>query len=365
MNKHIKKQLLDRDRRLYYDFLPDMESIVEKPANTITTIILYTCFALIVTTFIWASKCGLDVAITATGNVDTVEAMVAPVYMTSGVIMEVCLNDGDHVEPGSIICRLDTSHDEFTLREYEYNLEVLNVQKELYEELYEMYKTGEVVPLEADISKYGENEKIAEAIILENELYLNDLKDLDDEGRTMAVNERLYSITTNINKIDTQIEKLELQIESYTKEMENMTVVSTVSGTIHFAEKMYAGKTVRAGDTVCYITETENEYVFTAYVADEDITRFNIGNAVKLKLPAFDDTEYEYISGKVISVSDVPISISDRGVVYVVKITPEVVPKDFKTGMEGSVDIIVGTRTVMDYFLEPFKKGLSNSIIDK
>ncbi len=86
---------------------------------------------------------------------------------------------------------------------------------------------------------------------------------------------------------------------------------------------------------------------------------------MKLKLQGFDDTEYEYISGKVISVSDVPISISDRGDVYVVKITPEVVPKDFKTGMEGSVDIIVGTRTVMDYFLELFKKRVSDSLIDK
>jgi hypothetical protein len=35
---------------------------------------------------------------------------------------------------------------------------------------------------------------------------------------------------------------------------------------------------------------------------------------------------------------------------------------DYKYLYAGSVDIIVGTRTVMEYFLEPFKKGLNNSM---
>ena len=52
-------------------------------------------------------------------------------------------------------------------------------------------------------------------------------------------------------------------------------------------------------------------------------------------------------------------------VVHVEDNHPYEVPKDFKTGMEGSVDIIVGTRTVMDYFLELFEKGVSDSLIDK
>ena len=106
----------------------------------------------------------------------------------------------------------------------------------------------------------------------------------------------------------------------------------------------------------------QNEYVFNAYVADEDVTGMKIGDIVQLKLPAYDDTEFEYINGTVTSISDIPFNISERGVVYMVKITPEAIPKDIKPGMDGSVDIIVGTRTIMEYFLEPFKNGLNNSM---
>jgi multidrug efflux pump subunit AcrA (membrane-fusion protein) len=51
-----------------------------------------------------------------------------------------------------------------------------------------------------------------------------------------------------------------------------------------------------------------------------------------------------------------PLNISERGAVYSMKITPEIIPNDIKPGMEGSVDIIVGTRTVMEYILETFLK---------
>ena len=40
-------------------------------------------------------------------------------------------------------------------------------------------------------------------------------------------------------------------------------------------------------------------------------------------------------------------------------------PKDIKVGMEGSCDIIIGKRTVLDYFLEPFKEGFGSSLKER
>ena len=52
MKKYIEKQLGTRDKRLYYDFLPSMIEIIEKPANRLVSVIMYMCFALIATTII-------------------------------------------------------------------------------------------------------------------------------------------------------------------------------------------------------------------------------------------------------------------------------------------------------------------------
>ena len=45
------------------------------------------------------------------------------------------------------------------------------------------------------------------------------------------------------------------------------------------------------------------------------------------------------------------------------KIRLEKVPENgYRAAMEGICDIIVGTRSVLDYFLEPFQKGLQESL---
>lgn len=37
-------------------------------------------------------------------------------------------------------------------------------------------------------------------------------------------------------------------------------------------------------------------------------------------------------------------------------------PDGIKIGMEGNCDIIIGKRTVLDYFLEPFIEGFEGSL---
>lgn len=86
---------------------------------------------------------------------------------------------------------------------------------------------------------------------------------------------------------------------------------------------------------------------------------------MKLKIYAYDDTSSEYIEGEIIHISDVPVNIEGKGMSYLVDIKLNKIPDNIKTGMEGEIDIIVGTRTVMDYFLEPFRKGWNDSLKEK
>ena len=95
---------------------------------------------------------------------------------------------------------------------------------------------------------------------------------------------------------------------------------------------------------------------------DEDITQLNINDTVQIKLSAYNDSRYEYVEGKIVRISDVPMNIEGKGMSYTVDIKLSEIPDNIKSGMEGSIDIIVGTRTVMDYFMEPFKEGLDDSL---
>ena len=59
------------------------------------------------------------------------------------------------------------------------------------------------------------------------------------------------------------------------------------------------------------------------------------------------------------------LNIEGIGAAYLTEIQIDDMPKDIKVGMEGECNIIIGTRTVLDYFLEPFKEGFRESLKEK
>ena len=65
-------------------------------------------------------------------------------------------------------------------------------------------------------------------------------------------------------------------------------------------------------------------------------------------------------------IGDVAMNVENRGAVYKVEIEVEDIPKDLlKVGAEGMCDIIVGRRSVLSYFTEPFVKGLKDSLRER
>ena len=120
-----------------------------------------------------------------------------------------------------------------------------------------------------------------------------------------------------------------------------------------------------SGGTIGFITEEKNEFIFVAYVSDADINKIKMKDTVKIKIASYKDTKYELINGEVIRISDIPLKLDNKSVTYMVYLKLDKKPDDLKNGMEGTADIVIGTRTVMEYFLEPFKKGLNDSLKEK
>lgn len=365
MNNYLKKQLKNRDKKLKYDFLPSMIEIIEKPANRMGFVIMYVIIALIATAICWACFTKLDIAVTATGTVNTEKELVTLNVVTAGTIKEVNVNDGDYVNQGDTICTLVSDVSEAALKENEYNLEVLNIQKNVYEEVYNKYKADDYSKIEIDTEVYGENKRFAEAIILENNIILENLESLSESEAVLEKSKQLLSVMQSLNTIEAKIESISADLQASQKDLENHSIVAPVSGIYYVQNKLYTGKSIAADDAIGYIMPEENSYVFTAYVSDEDIYQIDAGDVVKIKITAFDNTEYEYTDGEIVSVGNVPMNIENKGIAYVVNIKLNSIPEGIKTGMEGNIDIIVGTRTVMDYFLEPFKKGLKDSLKEK
>lgn len=366
----IKKMMSRRDKKLRYDFLPPMLEIIERPANPAGVFLIIMVAVILISTVIWAALARLDVVVSSTGHVMTNQDLSVVGCTYGGTIEEIYVTDGQYVNQGDLILAIESNEASDEIDELEYDLGILKVQKEVYEFIKDRTEEEELDAF--DTSKYGSNSSIAEAIILEEKVYQSNLKEyekLKNKGEAIQesvdsfVAERELTVLQNINNLNIKIHDTEDKIKSAKETMDKQNIIAPISGKLTQMQNWNAGSQMPYGETVAYIIPEGTTAVFNVYVSDRDIKDVHIGDNVKVKLAVYDDTDSEIIDGQVAKISDVAVSMQGMGTVYMVEVT---LPADDNLknyiGSEGSCDIVIGTRSVLDYFLEPFKKGLNNSL---
>ena len=372
MNKHIERQLKTREKNLKFDFLPSMIEIIEKPANKVVSIILFLIISFIIVTVIWACFFKIDISITAQGSVSYEETVVNITSLNSGDIIFVGCKEG-HVNAGDIICGFSSEAEEEALLDYQHKLKVAEIKKKVYEVLYEKYKNEDYTSI--DLEELKENcldedlieneEKVVEEIVEENDLFLSRLEIESQDNQLILKKNQILSVSKNINELDSDIMDLNAKIKEINTTLDSKTVKASKTGTLVLQDDLYEGKTLKQGDVIGYIIPENKEYIFTAYIADEDITEIKTGDKVDIKIQAYYEDTHQVISGVISDIGDVPLKTEDRGTVYKVEIMLNEDASNLKLGMEGTVDIITGKRNVMDYFLEPLIDGVKGSMREK
>ncbi len=368
MKEYLDRQTKLKEKNLKYDFLPSMIEIIERPANRLGTLIMILIAALIISAVIWAALFKIDIAVTATGTVMPEGGIVTLSSIRGGRIKEICVEDGSYVRKGDVILILEAKDAEISLEEYRYELEVFLVQREIYGIVYDALMAGEETEelKAAYLKDYKEHSAIAEAVLLDNEIFTKELNKRDNEEEKESIKEQYrLTILQNINNLNSKIAGAKLKLEGAENELNEYKITAPSDGKITQMTSVYEGLLIEAGSRVGCLVSEEKVKVFTAYVSDKDAGQINIGDIVGVKIAAYDNTEYEYMEGEIVSIGDIALNMEKLGSVYMVEIRIPNIPDNIKAGMEGSCDIIIGQRSVLDYFLEPFKNGLNDSLKER
>lgn len=363
----IKKMMSRRDKKLRYDFLPPMLEIIERPANPAGVFLIIMVAVILASTIIWAACARLDVVVSSSGHVMTSTDMSSVICEYGGNIENIYVTDGQYVNKGDIILSIEDRELSKEIADLEYDLRLLTIQKEVYEKIHDGADIENI-----DTSIYSDNASIAEAIILEERLYQSNLKEyekLKNKGEVIQESidsyetERELTVLQNINSLGIKIHDTEEKIAEIKDKLDKQNIVAPVSGKISQFSNWSEGSIIPAGAQVAYIIPEGTTVNFSAYVLDRDIKDIKLGDTVKVRLAVYDDTASEIVDGNVTKISDIAASVQGLGTVYMVEVS---LPADDNLknyiGSEGRCDIIIGTRSVLDYFLEPFEKGLNDSL---
>ncbi|XQU07453.1 HlyD family efflux transporter periplasmic adaptor subunit [Halomonas sp. LY9] len=356
----------------------------------------------------WASLFRIDEVARATGEVIASSRVQIIQSVDGGVLEELLVKEGDRVEPGQLLARLEQARLGASVGEVEARLFALQARATRLRA--EVIGERQLVFSEDLLERSPETARVEEALFQQRQL------GLEEELRTMQVAmslaqrelrlvEQLYAdgdasgsellrVQRGLNEADARLvnrrnkfledARLELakaeddiaqSIQTLTlrqQEQQDSVFVAMVPGIVKNIRVTTVGGVLRAGEELMQIIPVDDDLMIEAKVSTADISRVVPGLEATIRFDTFDYTIFGGVKGEVDYVSaDSLKEETNRGmdIYYRVRIKPESYPVtsttgrelDVLPGMTAQVDIRTGERTVMDYLLKPLRKTLSES----
>lgn len=361
LSEYIIKTSTVRDKRLKYDFMPSLLEIIEKPSHIAGKVIIIGIALLLLVSIIWAALSKINVIVSGTGNISPQNSIVTIKSTISGVVSKINYSDGDYVKAGDLLVTLETENIDAQINKLEDSINRLKIEaaiKNIY--LEDVNKQVNVADYD---DKYSD---LINNIILENKLKLLELERYNGETANIIKLQYITELSGKIAQIDGEIEGYENELKALKLQLENYQIKSPINGCISGMAVNSTGQMVTQADVLLQIVPTDKPLVFEGYIQDKDIANIKIGDVAKIKISAYSYSDYGDIDGRVTYISKSSYQIEGMGNVY--KIEVEIDSEGFNeeiklmSGMSGTVEIDVGKRSVLDYFLEPILQGMKNSL---
>lgn len=411
LSEYVLKHSRKHDKELKYDFMPSMLEIIERPAHKAGTVIILGIFSLLIAAVIWACLSKTDIVVTSSGTIQPVGNISSLNSYASGTIKSINVEEGAYVKEGDILIELDT-------QSLDIDADTLNNQKEVLEaqkSVYTMIRNNEELD-KIDISKYDANLQPYILTIIDNDkAYHNNLSTLESDKENAALNRDIANIkleeynrnpdisqaeydaqrlvvkqtenafiqaetnvlkaqttyseqvNSNISEINSKLSQIGADLEKYRLSIENQKIVAPVNGYINSIAVNNIGETVTSAQQVVTIVPADTPVEMVCYVKNMDIADIKVGMDAEIKLEAYPYNKYGTVKGTVKYISPSSFNIEKQGSVYLVKLDIDNSNSNINvmSGLTGTVEVKVGKRSIMRYFLDPIVKGFGDSMKEK
>jgi membrane fusion protein, adhesin transport system len=365
-------------------------------------VILWASALFIVVAILWANYAILDEVTSGQGKVIPSSQIQVIQNLEGGIIKQIFVKEGEIVKKGQVLMQIDNTRFMSSYSEAEKKINAL--QLEIIRLNAEINNTPPVFPEELkknhpnmvsdQMSLYQSrmNELNQLKISLElAEKELNMTRPLLKNGSVSPVevirlDRTVSEIKGNIDKFKSdELDKLNKARGDLSALMEankadkdrltRTTVRSPVYGIIKQIKATTIGGVVQPGNDIIEIVPLEDTLLIEAKIRPSDIGFIHAGQKAMVKITAYDFSIYGGLEGEVEQISaDTIVDETDKKneSFYVIRVRTyqnhlgtKAKPLPIIPGMQATVDILTGEKSVLEYILKPIIKAKQSALRER
>lgn len=373
-----------------------------KETNIFSHLILWTIVISLLIFFVWAKYAVLDEVTAGEGKVIPSSQIQVVQNLEGGVIEQIYVKQGNIVKKDQILMRIDdtlfsSKYNELQKKLDDLEIELTRLQAEIDNQPLVFDKQLEkdnasLVAAEVGVymSKKREKNQLQKDIDLATK-ELNLTKPLVDKGAASPVEvlrlERTVSelqgkldafqskTLERFNEAKGQYNSLKAEIQADQNRLMRTTVRSPVNGIIKQLKVNTVGGVIKPGMDILEIVPLDDTLLIEAKIRPSDIGFIHPNQKVLVKISAYDYSIYGGLEGSVEQISaDTIIDENDKKgeSYYLVLIRTKKnhlgtneKPLYIIAGMQTTVDILTGRKSVLDYLLKPILKAKQGALRER
>ncbi|MBL3554331.1 HlyD family type I secretion periplasmic adaptor subunit [Rhodovulum sulfidophilum] len=166
-----------------------------------------------------------------------------------------------------------------------------------------------------------------------------------------------------LNQLETanaELAEIREQLTAQNDRIKRLLIVAPAPGIVQELAVRTVGGVLKPGETAARLVPLDDELIAEVQISPRDIGFVQVGQAVKLKVMAFDFSRYGHVYGKISSISPSTFLDANKVPYYLCRIHldssqigSEGETRHFLPGMTIHADILTGKKTILQYFLKP------------
>lgn len=195
-------------------------------------------------------------------------------------------------------------------------------------------------------------------------MYQSALEEIDDQ---IASQRRTYEsgALTDLATSTAELAALKPSLPALEQRAQRAQIRAPLRGIVNRVHRTTLGSMARAGEPLIEIVPLDDSLLIEAYITPDDIAFLYPGQAVKVKITAYDYARYGDLEGEIVRIGADTIQRSERSEeeVFVAEIRTNSTmldgagtPVQILPGMVAQVDILAGRKKVLDYITRPVIK---------
>lgn len=178
-------------------------------------------------------------------------------------------------------------------------------------------------------------------------------------------------IATELAEVEAGLAALQPQFLGAKARLKRVAITAPVAGRVVEMKVFTAGGVVRPGAPILDIVPLDEPLIVEARVNTVDIEKLHVGQASRVRLSAFDQTDIPEATGRIVDISADSLEDDRTGqFYYTARVTldevqnDQVASLDLLPGMPADLFVNTGERTALTYLTQPLRDRLVRTFIE-